>query len=305
MFNILTELGYYPIIVGKRFLDHNISFITNNVNVRLIRNFLDINESDFDILMVNSDQTWTKYNSDFYDVAFLKFAENWNKPKFTYAVSLGSDKWVYTKEDEKIAKNLIKNFSGLSVREKSSAALIEIHLGVRPQFVLDRTFLINKNYYLNLIKNFKSDITDPLNKENYIFAYILTNSSKIEKYLSHVTKTLNMKISYLNIFHKNQVEEFLSGIIYCKAAITDSYHGTLFSIIFKKPFITFINYSSVFSDPNRFKSIGELLNIGNRFFNLNSFPPISLLKEPLHFNEEKLISLKRESIDYLKTNLNH
>lgn len=305
MFIKLSELGYNPIIVGKRFLEHNISFITNNVNIRLIKKFSDINESDFDILMVNSDQTWTLYNDDFLNVAFLKFAENWNKPKFTYAVSLGSDKWVYSKEDENIAKNLLKNFTGLSVREKTTAALIEIHLGFRAQLVLDPTFLINKNYYLNLIKNFKSEIIAPLNKDNYIFSYILTETNQTENYLSYVSKELNIKIFYLNILQPNQVEEFLSGIIHSKAVITDSYHGTLFSIIFKKPFITLINFNSVYSDPNRFKSIGELLNIENRIFNINSFPPISLLKEPLVFNEEKLISLKRESINYLITNLRH
>lgn len=299
----LSELGFCPFIVGKIFKKHNISFISNHVNIRLIRKFSDINENEFDILMVNSDQTWTKYNFDFYDVAFLRFAENWKKKKFTYGVSLGSEKWVYSKKDERIAKHLLNKFTGLSVREKSSIALIEIHLGFKPQLVLDPTFLINKKYYISLIKNFKSELINPLDKDNFIFSYILTKSRNIEEYLLHVKKNLNIKICELNIFNKNQVEEFLNGIYHCKAIITDSYHGTVFSIIFKKPFITFMNINSVFSDPNRFKSLGEIINIKNRIFDLNSFPPISLLKLPLVINDKKLITLKKESINYLKKNL--
>ena len=60
--------------------------------------------------MVNSDQTWrkdTKLSAYFYDVAFLKFAEKWLKPKFINAASLGIDYWKFNKRDEKIAKIFI------------------------------------------------------------------------------------------------------------------------------------------------------------------------------------------------------
>ena len=121
-------------------------------------NFSEIKKTDFDIFIVNSDQTWRKWVANFYDIAFLKFAENWNKPKFIYATSLGVDKWEFNKKDEIIANYLIKNFTGISVREKGSINLIQKHLGIKPIFVLDPNLLINKKYYLNLIKNFKSDL---------------------------------------------------------------------------------------------------------------------------------------------------
>ena len=57
--------------------------------------------------MVNSDQTWRKTKIYFYDVAFLNFAKNWNKPKIVYAASLGLSTWQLTKRDENIAKNFI------------------------------------------------------------------------------------------------------------------------------------------------------------------------------------------------------
>ena len=301
MFIKLSELGYSPFIVGKKVNNSNISFIENSVNLMLIKNFSEIKENDFDILMVNSDQTWTRYNDNFYDVAFLKFAENWNKIKFTYGTSFGVNFWTYNKQEEKIAKHLLKSFTGLSVREKSDVELIKKHLGLKAQFVLDPTFLIDKKYYLNLIKNFESEIINQINKNNFIFSYFLIKSIQVKNYLSYVEKTLKTKIFMLTIDKNNPVKEFLYGIINCKAVITDSFHGTVFSILFKKPFISF--EKNLFD--SRFNSLEEIFDIKNRIYIIGSIPPISLLNQPLIINETKLLLLKKQSMNYLKKNLNY
>ena len=116
---ILSKLGFDPYIIGMRFHNQNISFIKSVTNLRIIKNsFSEIKENDYDILMVNSDQTWRKWNKDykyFYDIAFLKFAEKWNKIKFVYGASLGRNVWQYNKSDEEIAKYLLKDFKSISV----------------------------------------------------------------------------------------------------------------------------------------------------------------------------------------------
>lgn len=297
----LTELGFSPYIVGNKLLNHNISFLFNFTKIRLINEFSEIKEKDFDILIVSSDQTWNaEYKKSYlYNIAFLKFAEDWKVKKFIYGASLVFEKWKFSKEDEKIAKHLLQNFSGISVREKNSVRLIEENIGFKTQLVLDPTFLINKDYYINLIKNYQSQIIKQINNKDFIFVYILNNSSKVEKYLTIVKNHLKLNIFYLTIFDKNQVKEFLYGIINSKAVITDSFHGTVFSIIFKKPFICLHKKNN----DNRFNDLAEIFNIQNRIFYLNSTLPISLLKQKLIFNETKLIILKRESINYLKKNL--
>ena len=65
----------------------NISFINRTVNLKIIKNnFSELNESDYDYLIVNNGQTWAYFNKNyFYDIAFLRFAENWTIPKFIYA----------------------------------------------------------------------------------------------------------------------------------------------------------------------------------------------------------------------------
>ena len=250
--------------------------------------------------MVNSDQTWRRWDENFYNIAFLKFAEKWKVPKFIYGASLGYEEWKFTKEDEKIAKHLLKNFKGISVREKYAVELIKKFLGFEVQYVLDPTFLIDKKIYLDLIKNYQSNVIKEINNDNYIFVYIIIESNIIQNYIKYVSKALKLKIFYINMFQTNQVKEFLYGIINCKAVITDSFHGTVFSIIFKKPFVSFVN---ILNDRSRFNNLDEIFNISNRIFDLNSTPSISLLNQPIDYNPRKLIKLRIASIDYLKKNL--
>ena len=110
--------------------------------------------------MVNSDQTWSTIvqKKFLYDYGFLKFAENWTIPKFVYGASLGIDYWQFSKDFDEKAKSLLKNFSGVSLRENGAIKLVEKHLNIKPILVLDPTFLIDKKYYLNIIKNYKKDL---------------------------------------------------------------------------------------------------------------------------------------------------
>ena len=118
--------------------------------------------------MVNSDQTWRRFDNYFYDYAFLFFAKKWNITKFIYGDSLGFDYWTLNSSDETIAKKLLTQFSGISVREENTINLIQSHLGFKPILVLDPTLLIDKQYYLNIIKHYKS-INNYEN--NFIFSY--------------------------------------------------------------------------------------------------------------------------------------
>ena len=139
----LKELGYIPYIIGTHYKNFNITFINQTTNLVIIHNnFSEINKDDYDILMVNSDQTWRKFDEHFYDYAFLKFAQNWNINKFIYGASLGYDEWMLSSKDDEIAKKLLKNFSGISIREEGSKKLIEQHFGINPLSVLDPTLLI-------------------------------------------------------------------------------------------------------------------------------------------------------------------
>ena len=66
---------------------------------------------------------------------------------------MGTYDWSFKNDDEIIFKKLLKNFSGISFREDGTLKLLEDHLGLKSEFVLDPTLLLDKQYYLNEIQN--------------------------------------------------------------------------------------------------------------------------------------------------------
>ena len=247
--------------------------------------------------MVNSDQTWRNIDKDFYDYGFLKFAKNWKIKKFVYGASLGFDNWRLTRNDEIVVKKLIKKFTGISLREKGSIKLVETHLGIKPIFVLDPTLLIDKKYYLNLIQSYKKKNYFP---KNFILTYLVKKENITHTYIDIASKKLKYKIVNVNMKYKESIEKFIYGISKCKAVITNSFHGTIFSIIFKKPFISFIYKGSA---KERLISLGDLLSIKDRIFNYDQIPEVGLLTKPLNVNYTLLKELKIKSINFLKKNL--
>ena len=295
----LKELGVEPYIVGKHKVSQDIRFLNRTTHPRIIQNFNEIKENDYDILMVNSDQTWRK-SSYFYEIELLNFSKNWKVPKFIYGASNGVDYWAFSKETDKIAKILLKNFSGISFREMSTVKYAKEHLGIDSTFVLDPTMLIDKKYYIEIVKNYKN-INIPSNLTEYILTYKLDKMKNMETFIRRVQSQLKYKIFNIKLNDNDYIERFLYGIFQCKAIITNSYHATIFSIIFNKPFIVFLNSAR---GNGRFKTIKEVYGIKDRFFSLLQKPNMSLLTTPLKVNHTSINLYRNISLEYLKKNLN-
>ena len=247
--------------------------------------------------MVNSDQTWRKFDKHFYDYGFLKFAQNWNIKKFVYGASIGYDDWKLTYEDDQIAKSLLKNFTEISIREKGSKQLIEQHFGINPTVVLDPTLLIDKNYYLNIIKDYKSERNI---KNKYIFIYTIFHSEYITDAINQAKKIFNYETYYFLLNKNSSIEEFIYYMIKSKAVVTNSYHGTVLSIIFNKPFITIYDKSNA---KERFTSLANLFGVHERIFENNQKINYEQLIKPLNIDYKLLNKLKSKSINFLKRNL--
>ena len=291
----LKEFGFTPYIIATHWKSYNITFINKTTNLVVIKhNFSEINENEYDILMVNSDQTWNKFDEHFYDYGFLKFAENWNIPRFAYAASYG-DYWILNKKDKKIVKKLLKKFIGISVREKSAVEILQKNFGVKSIHVLDPTLLLDSKDYLELIRDYKSNINI---NENYIFSYIVGRTQPIYNIVNKIGAKLNDNVRFLLLNNKTSIENFIYLISNCKAVISNSYHGTIFSIIFNKPFITFANPKA-----QRFVSLGEIFNIKSRIISKYNISDISLLNKPLNINNTLFKLLKEESLNFLKKHL--
>ncbi len=300
MYTKLKEFGLDPVIICNTREKTNIDFLKRYVKFKEIKkNFSELNKNDYDILMVNSDQTWSAQFRYLLNIGFLYFARNWSIVKFTYGTSLGSDSWNVPASFLSKAIKLVKNFKSISVREQNAIKIIQHYLGVKPVFVLDPTFLINTNNYFSLIQDFKLNINM---NNNYLCVYQLDKNEFIENFINEVSIKYNLKILFVDRFKPNYIENFIFSYNISKAIITDSYHGTVFSIIFNKPFISFINSKR---GRDRFFSLAETFKLKNRIV----FPMKSenidmdlLIKKPL-INQTEFAQLKEKSLNYLKKNL--
>lgn len=299
MFMKLKEYGFKPVIIGISYKKHNLYFLKKHLYLKEIYKFSELNESDYDLLIVNSDQTWHGDIKYVLNQGFLKFAKYWKIPRFVYGASLGNDYWNFPKKFDIKAKQLLKKFNGISVREKGAINLAKKHLGIKPILVLDPTLIINKNYYINLIKNFKKNFN--FNKK-YLCIYQLDRNIIIENFIKNVSKKFNYTIYKVYRSKSYYIENFLFSINVSKAIITDSYHGTIFSIIFNKPFISFINNKR---GKDRFISLIETFQLQDRIILPKSNMTINynLLIKPLNINQSLLNDLKDISINYLEKNL--
>lgn len=200
----------------------------------------------FDAVIVGSDQVWRYwYFKDWIDDFFCNFLKGTNIPHFSYAASMGTDEMDYSQDKIEICSKLLKEFKAISVREESSVNLLREYFGVEnAQLVLDPTFLLDRQAYIDL---FKDKYTKPENP--YIFTYVLDDSEEIKRSIEDFSYKMNMPIinikaetgdiSEIDVIEP--VEKWLSAIYYADYVITDSFHGTVFSLIFNKQFVVYGN----------------------------------------------------------------
>lgn len=190
----------------------------------------------YDAYIVGSDQVWRKsltrqFGLSLYFLDFLK--TNNNVKKYAYAASFGSTDNELTTEDIKKLEPLYHKFNMVSVREKSSLDLITNYGWIVPKATqcLDPTLLLNKEDYLRLIENAN---THPANGN--LFCYILDYKDEYNAIIAQVAeeKGLVPFILGLNDSRDISIEQWLRYFNDAEYVITDSYHGTVFSIIFNK-----------------------------------------------------------------------
>lgn len=233
-----------------RFIDEHIS-ITDRIRStnQLKRAF---NCENVDAIIVGSDQVWRKSFSPCISNYFLDFLSGNNKiRKVAYAASFGIDYWEYGKNATKYFKALAQEFDAISVREGSAVELCKKHLGVDATHVLDPTMLLDRSVYEGLAN---SPITGA--SKGNLFCYVLDRSPEKMALVKKVAEDTSLppfellpKKKYSEIKSARElddcilppVEQWLRSFVEAEFVITDSFHGTVFSIIFNKPFFVIPN----------------------------------------------------------------
>ena len=282
------------IFVNKHLSDDLIEFSDFNIN-----------KCVYDIFIVGSDQVWRpKYVQDI-SYYFLDFVQNLkNIKRISYAASFGVSEWEYSELDTLGCKKLAKLFNAISVREDTGVALCNKYLGVSATHVLDPTMLLDDVDYINLIDSQFLSSSPPtlaysILDKNIIKDSIIDNVSRILKLSPISIKADENNPKYV----ETSIEFWLNSIRKSSFIITDSFHATVFAIIFNKPFIVIGNKSRGIS---RLTSLLNMLGLSNRLVYENDSIDIDYLSQEViqwDLVNERRSFWKKKSLDYLKNNI--
>ena len=210
-----------------------------------------LKDNDYDTVISGSDQIWNITIDDYDDAYFL----NWVKSakKVAYSPSFGSKNILRYSNDPDKYKRFILSYDAVSIRENNGKKWTKELTGLDVPVLLDPTLLLDRNDYEKLVAR---DVETP---GEYIFFYSPGFNNEICKYVKTVADKYNMKVitwSSKQYYVKNikkygfelpkyeNPEMYLYLIKNAKLIFTTSYHGTIFSTIFKKKFYT-IKFISV------------------------------------------------------------
>ena len=245
--------------------------------------------------ITGSDQVWRPcYNTLSY--SFLHFIKNKSVTKIAYAASFGVDFWEYSDMETKECREWVKDFKAVSVREDSGVMLCKNYLNTNAIHVLDPTLLLSKEDYEQLCLD-----VSPISSKSFVAAYILDLNEEKEKVVRNIAEEKGL--GYIIISAEKDinktVEEWLSIFRDADYIVTDSFHGTVFSIIFQKPFNVILNDKR---GGGRFKSMLSLFCLEDRVIRdgLGSYKTENIDWENI---DSILEEWKSKSINFLTKNI--
>ncbi|MCD8377929.1 MAG: polysaccharide pyruvyl transferase family protein [Candidatus Gastranaerophilales bacterium] len=322
LYKTVQNLGYSTAFIDRRRKNKPVDMTTmvrrfsKNVNIISVDNSETYKLNDyFETFLLGSDQLWRYDLTMLYDRFYmLDFALS-NKRKISYATSFGNDFTSGGNEEEMhVLSYLLNKFDAISVRETYAVDILKHKTGISAAQVLDPVFVCGAGVYKELIDKSRIETGS-----GYIFAYILDPTDEKNSVLEHAARTLNKKLYVTTDAEDNSrkrklitegevlgeidVEDWLKYYQNSDYIITDSFHGSCFSIIFKKPFAALGN---VERGIKRFYSLLDGFNLTSRLFtSLEDLKSKDLLHKNINYDRVyKIIDEQRKkSLDWLKQSL--
>lgn len=253
-------------IIAEQFVQNHFHCSTDIYNKEELLSY--ILSSDFDGIVVGSDQVWRKKIAHEYglDTYFLDFLDS-DLPikRIAFSASLGTEENELTEDEIKRIGIFYAKFNASSVREISGKRLLESYGWNKPnaEVLLDPTFLLTKEEYITLRRTYE---TQP--SEGDLFCYILDKTNYKMDVISKEAKKRNLNPFFASIENSTNfsIYQWLRSFEEAKFVVTDSFHGVVFSIIFNKPFHLIRN---PLRGNTRFDSLFQILDIVENAKDLN------------------------------------
>lgn len=259
---------------------------------------------NYDAFLCGSDQLWLPSNlgSHFYT---LEFAPE-NKPKIAYATSFGVSQipWYQRRSTARY----LNRFQSLSTRELAGARIIQDITGMSARVVSDPTLLFDAAAWAQIIPDCR------VIEEPYVFCYFLGDNTEHRKIAQEFGKQTGLRLitcpfldNYVEIdqsfgdvqMFDMDAADFVNLIRHAEYILTDSFHGSVFSILHHKRFLTFNRFHEGANSRNsRIDSLCVLLGLENRRYHDN----LGAIYEEIDYItvDDRLSELRKDSIAYLK-----
>ncbi len=247
-----------------------------------------------DVFLAGSDQIWSVLNSNSMSKWHtLQWVDS--KNKYSYAASIGLD--ALTKEQVQMYREGLADFRVVSLRESQAVNLIRPLFPEKVRQDLDPTLLYDSSFWKE--KESKRQEDTP-----YVFVYMLRWDMNVIELAKQVAKERGCKVIYTGLYADKikgvttvcnaGIEDFLSYIDYAEAVITNSFHGTVYSVLFEKPFLSV----KLETTSSRVESFLNMTGLESR---LVSAPFTSCRIPEVDFKRAKeIIEVERKkSLDYL------
>lgn len=274
-----------------------------NIRDDVIPGDLDRLNGDFDAFIAGSDQIWSVFDSIFNPYYYLDFAR---KRKIAYAPCMGTDR--IPEHTVNAIRELLSDFCAISARENVSARQLSEITGRDVAWVCDPTLLHDRDFWSDFTGNI------PARKEKYLLCYFLESRPWYFAWAKALAKQRGLKIRLIPsrwehlsngyvIPEAVGPREFVSWFRDAAYVLTDSYHGSIFSLIFEKDFQYLLRFAP--DDPAsqniRIQSLFERLGLHSRIVTENTVTvQMNMNHGPI---QDKLKQFREESMSYLKQSL--
>lgn len=243
----------------------NLDKIYGCVSKTVYRNAAEMRDLDFDVMLVGSDQVWNPHITGNLDKVFLLMFGH-AKRRISYASSMGS--YILNEYEREIFREALVQFSSISVREVHAKEQLQQLVEKDIKIVADPTLLMTREEWhsaLNINENSERD-------QPYILTYFIGGNlasywDDVKKYVSELKLPIwniqshSRKNSYVDkAILGATLGDIVSLISNATLIITDSFHGTAFSINFQKQFVSLPNKNN----PIRIIELLKLFGISDR-----------------------------------------
>lgn len=275
------------------------------------KRYIRISDTNYDCIIVGSDQVWGEWLPKKALFQFLLADEKIQGKLHSYAASIGSD--IFSEYQKNLFKKYLSRFETISLREESAQKqMIDLLPEKEIKVHLDPTLLLTADDWSKIAKKAKCP-------QRYIFCYFLGKDRQYRDKATTFAQKLRLPIVTMPYTKDHTIEkyedefgdvcdyssgpsEFIYLVKNAELVLTDSFHATVFSIQFHKPFYSLarVNLETTSSN-SRITDLLKCFSLSKQYIDIATLKEIDSIPAIDYSDfDSKIVDYRREAEAYLK-----